>query len=179
MDDKLNALLNALTDLNDASVCLALADRLEEIGHERASLVRELAAATPVIPADVPGWHRPRSGGFRRPGAILERCARDADNAMPDHYPIACGAWWAIELWPEGVSPRVYGDVLHSESTASMGAMLTLETTAELTIRLAFELCRRQLIVSLMGDWSLWCCNLFSPLILTRFDEDGFETEAM
>jgi hypothetical protein len=57
----------------DASALLALSDRLEELGDDRAADVRELGRARFFLPAGGPDLH---------------------PEAWP--RPIACGAWWSI-----------------------------------------------------------------------------------
>src|SRR5262245_15670511 len=75
-DPDLDGLTRCLVDLDDHTVCGALADLLEELQHPVAHLARQLADARPVVP------ERPRAPGRKRSAS----------------FPMACSPWWVIEL---------------------------------------------------------------------------------
>jgi hypothetical protein len=72
-----DSLIQSLTDLDDPTVCTALADLLEEQGHAAAGAVRELADARPAIPEPEPDL----SPGTRSPVC----------------HAMACGGWWDVK----------------------------------------------------------------------------------
>jgi hypothetical protein len=73
----LDGLTRHLIDLDDAAVCGALADLLEERGHPAAVAAREFADARPAVPEANP---------LLVPGDSFAV------------YPLACSPWWVIEL---------------------------------------------------------------------------------
>jgi len=75
-DPDLDGLTRCLVDLDDHTVCGALADLLAEREHPRAEPVRQLADARPVVP------ERPRAPG------------RESSAS----FAMACSPWWVIEL---------------------------------------------------------------------------------
>jgi hypothetical protein len=162
MDKTLTTLLDELTDLNDISVCGALADRLYELGDERAVDVEDLARVVPVIPAlgAAPKWVRLE---YDKGVEYEVACDPRDPGAIARDRPLACGAWWSIAWHPSGVTCQVYPGTVQAEriNRVRQNDYYPLTLTVQLpmlaatpeVLRRAFEVLRREVLAAALGVW--------------------------